>query len=246
MIIGSDILYFDSLTSTNAVASQMLLEKKPEEGTVIRAGFQTAGKGQKGKSWESGKNENLLFSVILYPSSLRPDEQFLLSMAISLGISDFLENHIPRPDIKWPNDIYAGDKKIAGILIENSIMDGMIEYSVAGIGININQKRFSSGIRGAVSLGIITGREYDTDLCLLQLLSFLDIRYKQLLYGDREAIRNDYFSNLYRAGEWHSYSSEGVVFRGAIRGVSSSGILTVEKEGNEFCGFSFKEIQYLH
>ncbi|NLA48259.1 MAG: biotin--[acetyl-CoA-carboxylase] ligase, partial [Bacteroidales bacterium] len=83
MIIGSDILYFDSLTSTNAVASQMLLEKKPEEGTVIRAGFQTAGKGQKGKSWESGKNENLLFSVILYPSSLRPDEQFLLSMAIS-------------------------------------------------------------------------------------------------------------------------------------------------------------------
>lgn len=246
MIIGSDILYFNSLTSTNTTASEMLTEKKPEEGTVIRAGFQTAGKGQKGKSWESEKDSNLLFSVILYPSSLEPGEQFLLSMSISLGISDFLENHISRPCIKWPNDIYAGGKKIAGILIENSIMDGMIEYSVAGIGVNINQQNFSSGIPAAVSLAVISGKKYDPDSCFLQLLHFLDGRYRQLLYGDREAIRNEYFSNLYRAGEWHSYVSDGKVFRGAIRGVSPSGILTVEKEDNEYCRFAFKEIQYLH
>jgi len=111
MIIGSDILYFDSLASTNVTAAQMLTEQKPEEGTVIRAGFQTAGKGQKGNSWESAEDMNLLFSIILYPSSLQADEQFLLSMAISLGICDFLENHLPRPDIKWPNDIYAGGKR---------------------------------------------------------------------------------------------------------------------------------------
>lgn len=246
MIIGSDILYFDSLASTNVTAAQMLTEQKPEEGTVIMAGFQTAGKGQKGNSWESAEDMNLLFSVILYPSSLQADEQFLLSMAISLGICDFLENHLPRPDIKWPNDIYAGGKKIAGILIENSILGGMIEYSVAGTGININQKKFSPGISGAVSLGTITGKEYDTGSLFRQVLHFLDLRYKQLLYGDRDAIREEYFSNLYRAGEWHNYSSDGVVFRGAIRGVSPSGILTVEKEGNEYCEFSFREIQYLH
>jgi len=140
MIIGSDIIHYDSLSSTNSTAWLMVREKELPEGTVISANFQTAGKGQHGNRWESERGKNLLFSIILYPSSVSPDEQFLISMSISLGICDFLKHFLSDIKIKWPNDIYVNGGKIAGILIENSIIGQTIEYTVAGIGININRK----------------------------------------------------------------------------------------------------------
>ncbi|HBE42358.1 MAG TPA: biotin--[acetyl-CoA-carboxylase] ligase [Bacteroidales bacterium] len=246
MIIGSEILYYDSLNSTNTTASLMLREKELPEGTVIRTDFQTAGKGQHGNRWESERGKNLLLSIILYPSSVSPDEQFLISMIISLGICDFLRRYLDGITIKWPNDIYIKNHKIAGILTENSIIGQYIESSVAGIGININQEQFSNDIPNPVSVKIITGKDQDIWLCLQQLLNFLDNRYKQLLYGDRDLIRNEYFLNLYRAGEWHTYKSEGVIFRGKITGVSTSGILTIEQEGKSRREFSFKEVDYIH
>jgi BirA family biotin operon repressor/biotin-[acetyl-CoA-carboxylase] ligase len=224
----------------------LLREKELTEGTVIRAGFQTAGKGQQGNRWESERDKNLLFSIILFPSSVEPDEQFLISMTISLGICDYLKQFLSNVTIKWPNDIYVNNNKLAGILIENSLIGHYIESSVAGIGININQETFSQEIPNPVSVKIITGKEHDTDLFLRELLSRLDKRYKQLLYGDRDQIRNEYFSNLYRAGEWHYYKSEGKLFKGKIASVSTSGILTMEQEEKQFGEFSFKELDYIH
>jgi BirA family biotin operon repressor/biotin-[acetyl-CoA-carboxylase] ligase len=246
MIIGSNIQFYESLQSTNSSASLSLKEKELPEGTVIFTDFQTAGKGQQGKRWESEKGKNLLFSVILYPLSVSPDNQFLISMIISLGICDFLRELVPEVKIKWPNDIYVNNDKIAGILIENSIIGDTIESSIAGIGININQEKFSPGIPNPVSLKIITGKDMDTGTALENLLNYLDNRYKQLLYGDRGLIRDEYASMLYQAGEWHTYRSEGIIFKGRIQGITDSGSLKIEKEDSSVSEFAFKEVDYIH
>ena len=246
MIIGSNIQFYESLQSTNSSASLSLKEKELPEGTVIFTDFQTAGKGQQGKRWESEKGKNLLFSVILYPSSVSPDNQFLISMIISLGICDFLRELVPEVKIKWPNDIYVNNDKIAGILIENSIIGDTIESSITGIGININQEKFSPDIPNPVSLKIITGKDTDTGTALENLLNYLDNRYKQLLYGDRGLIRDEYASMLYQAGEWHTYRSEGIIFKGRIQGITDSGSLKIEKEDSSVSEFAFKEVDYIH
>lgn len=245
MIIGSNIKFYGSLESTNTYASECLKVSELQEGTVIYTDFQTAGKGHQGNSWESENGKNLIFSIILYPSSVKPEDQFLISIAISLGICDFLQGKFPDVKIKWPNDIYVKDDKIAGILIENTLIGDTIESSVAGIGLNINQEKFSSGIPNPVSIKLITGEESDIRACLKQLLNFLDSRYKQLLYGDRQLIRDEYISLLYRAGEWHEYSADGKVFRGMIKGISATGNLEIEREDRSVNSYSFKEVEYL-
>ena len=153
-------------------------------------------------------------------------------MIISLGICDFLAKHTGGVKIKWPNDIYVTDDKIAGILIENSIIGSEIVYTVAGIGLNINQKMFLSGAPNPVSLGILTGIEYDLNDCLKILLADLDARYEQLLSGSRENIRTDYISMLYRYYEWHCFKSEGELIFGRIVSINSYGQLQIEdREG---------------
>jgi len=245
MIIGSNLIFYETLSSTNITASLLLKEKDLQEGTVITTDFQTAGKGQPGYRWESEKGKNLLISIILYPESVNPDEQFLIFMSISLGICDFTGRYFQGSRIKWPNDIYIHNNKIAGILIENSILGDKIENSVAGIGFNVNQVKFDPVIPNPASLKMITGKDHDTDACLKQLLSDLDKRYIQLLYGDRESIRNEYSSLLYRSGEWYNYRSTGTVFKGKIINVSTSGKLMIKVKNGSIREFSFKEVDYI-
>ena len=176
MIIGSNIQFYGSLESTNTFASEVLKKAELQEGTVICADYQTAGKGHQGNRWESEKGKNLIFSIILYPSSVSPDDQFFISMTISLGICDFLRGILPEVKIKWPNDIYVRNDKIAGILIENTLIGNTIESCITGIGLNINQEKFSTVIPNPVSIRMITGKESDTFTCLKQLLNFLDNR----------------------------------------------------------------------
>jgi BirA family biotin operon repressor/biotin-[acetyl-CoA-carboxylase] ligase len=245
MTIGSNIIFYDTLPSTNTEASLLLKEKELPEGTVIMADFQTEGKGQPGYRWESEKGKNLLISIILYPESVAPDEQFQISMTISLGLCDFIGRYFNGSRIKWPNDIYINDDKIAGILIENSILGNKIESSVAGIGFNINQDRFEPGIPNPVSLKMITGVDHDTHTCLKQMLLDLDRRYKQLLYGDRKIMTHEYTSLLYRSGEWHKYKSSNTLFEGKILGISASGKLLLRIGNDQIREFSFKEVDYI-
>ena len=245
MIIGSDIQFYKMLTSTNTQALSLLKTKGIPEGTVICADFQTAGKGQGGNIWESDIGRNLLISIILYPESVSPAEQFLISMTIALGIIDFTEKYYHGSSIKWPNDIYIKNGKIAGILIENSIMGENIESTVAGIGLNINQEMFAGHILNPVSLRLITGREYDRVICLKQLLTDLDVRYKQLLYGDRETLTSEYIARLYRFKEWCTYRSGDIIFTGRILNVTSSGRLQIGKKKGKVMEFSFKEIDFI-
>jgi len=245
MIIGSRLLFYKELPSTNTRASLLLNENEQIEGTVIYTDYQTAGRGQKGNKWESVKGKNLLFSIILYPDSIIPSDQFILSMSISLGICDFLDTHFGGSVIKWPNDIYVKDDKIAGILIENSITGETLESSIVGIGLNINQENFPSGVGNVVSMKINTGKDYDRDICLREILSAIDLRYRQLLYGDRIIIRKEYISRLYRYNEEHLFRNENKIFKGKITDVLPSGQLKIEDENGKISHFSYKEVDYV-
>jgi BirA family transcriptional regulator, biotin operon repressor / biotin---[acetyl-CoA-carboxylase] ligase len=245
MIIGSKLFFYKDLPSTNSMAITLLKENKMPEGSVIYAGYQTSGRGQLGNKWESEENKNLLISIVLYPSMIRPDDQFLLSMSVSLGICDFLNQFIPDISIKWPNDIYVKNDKIAGILIENSILGDHIEHAIAGIGININQEKFLSDAPNPVSLSILTGRQYDLDDCLRQLSRELDKRYKQLISEDFDLLQRDYCSMLYRRDQWCSFQDTDGIFTGRISDVTGLGRLKVEREDGVVSEYSFKEIDFI-
>ena len=196
MIIGSKIEKHDILPSTNEYATQLLAQEDVIEGTVIVAKYQTAGKGQGLHTWDSDDGKNLLFSIILYPDRVLPEDQIFITMAVSLGVCDFLNDFFKGSQIKAPNDIYYNNHKIAGILIENTIVEGIINSCVVGIGLNVNQTTFPSNLPNPISIANITGREQNTEDCLNKLLVCRDKRYKELLYGDREKIKSDYTKRL--------------------------------------------------
>jgi BirA family transcriptional regulator, biotin operon repressor / biotin---[acetyl-CoA-carboxylase] ligase len=244
-MIGSNILSFKKLTSTNTYASDLLKTREVKEGTIIKASFQSAGRGQAGNGWESEEGKNLLISIILYPKTILPCDQFLISMAISLAISDFLGKELKGCKIKWPNDIYVRNDKIAGILIENSVLDNRLVSSIAGIGLNINQKKFRGSALNPVSMSIITGKEYDIDQCLKDLAISVDKRYDSLIKGDNKLIRSDYKSRLYRINEWCSFRDRKKTFTGRIVSVNESGMLIIENSKGTMKEYAFKEIDFI-
>jgi BirA family transcriptional regulator, biotin operon repressor / biotin---[acetyl-CoA-carboxylase] ligase len=244
MIIGSGLIFSENLSSTNLHAAALLKHGNPAEGTIVHTNFQTAGKGQMGNSWESEDGKNLLISIILYPVFIKADQQFVLSEVVSLGITDFLSSFLPDVFIKWPNDIYFFNDKIAGILIENSIMQDEIESSIAGIGLNINQERFVSGAPNPTSLRILTGKNHDLSECLKSLAAAIDKRYKQLLKGENSVIDKEYITSMYRYGSWNKYSDDKGLFEGRITGVTPSGKLLVEDRKGKIREYGFKEVDF--
>lgn len=244
MIIGSKYIPLDRTESTNTYASTLLGDKSVPEGTIVYANFQSAGRGQKGNSWESEYGKNLLFSIILFPDMIRADEQFLISIVISLGICDYLQPLINDCSIKWPNDIYYRHDKIAGILIENSVTGNTISSSVAGIGLNLNQDEFSVNLPNPSSLKKITGTVFNTVTCLRELAGFIDKRYKQLISGDTIKIKSDYISSLLFLNEWHNFETESGLLHGKIVSVTDSGELCVEDSDKKIRYFGFKEIEF--
>lgn len=245
MIIGSNLLFFKNLSSTNTRAAELLRKDNLPEGTIVYTNYQSSGRGYSGNSWESEDGKNLLISIVLFPSFINPEDQFHLSMAVSLGICDFLERYVPFCSIKWPNDIYVNDDKIAGILVESSIMDSKIEYSIAGIGLNINQDNFTGGAPNPVSLFQLTGRKLDLKVCLNQLTTDLDARYKQLIAGNSGEIRKEYVSNLFRLNEWCEYKDLKATFTGRLLTISDSGRIKIERQNGEIAEYSFKEIEFI-
>jgi BirA family transcriptional regulator, biotin operon repressor / biotin---[acetyl-CoA-carboxylase] ligase len=245
MIIGSNVIQFETLPSTNTHAALILRSESPREGTIIQAGFQSGGRGQAGNKWESEAGKNLLISIILYPETINPSDQFVISMAISLGICDLLDKYIQGSRIKWPNDIYVNNDKIAGILIESAIMGSQIESCVAGIGLNVNQTLFLSCAPNPVSMALLTGKEFNTAELLQELSATLDKRYKQLLSEDFETIMEEYTSRLYRINQWSEYQDKTGVFEGIIISVQENGLILIEKKNGIVSEFSFKEIEFI-
>ena len=215
------------------------------EGTVFLAYEQTSGRGQQNNSWESAPNENLLFSVVLSPVFLEIRRQFMISKVVALGIYKALNKYVDSLKIKWPNDIYAGNRKLGGILIENSIMSGLLKSSIVGIGLNVNQTIFYSNAPNPVSLKMLTNQHYDSEIILTEILSGIDWYYTLLRNGEEEAIDREFISALYRINEKHFFKAEDAVFEGEILGVNEIGQLLIRKNDGEVLDFHFKEVEFL-
>lgn len=250
LFTGKEITELESADSTNSYATELLRTGRLSEGHVVWARRQLKGRGQRGNVWESEAEKNVTLSVVWFPVFLSPSKQFLLTQAVSLGVADFLSQKLAsaginkRVLIKWPNDIFVDDHKIAGILIENSLRSAEIASAVVGIGINVNQTNFSSS-NDPTSLALLTGKTYDIRECVYDLCAFLEPRYLQLRGGKIEKLKSDYLDCLYRLDDWSFYESGGERFAGRIRGVSDEGRLRVERESGEVREYDFKEIGFL-
>lgn len=246
LFIGSKIIRLATVDSTNIYAANLIKEqaKTITDGMVIYTDNQTNGKGQRGSTWETIPNENLTFSILLKPNLL-VNEQFLLSKISALGILDFLTDlGIKNASIKWPNDIFVGKHKIAGMLLENTLRNQKIEFCIAGIGVNINQTVFSNHMQQATSLQLLTNKNYDLTKLLNQLLFFIEKRYLQLKAGKTQLINNDYLSHLLGYNTKRTYLINEQKISGIISGVAPSGKLQLFHE-NQKTEYDMKEIAFV-
>ncbi|MBN8680165.1 MAG: biotin--[acetyl-CoA-carboxylase] ligase [Chitinophagales bacterium] len=266
LFIGKVYYRFDELPSTNDWAADFIASSqksaaktRPPEGTVIRAANQTAGKGQLGSRWQSKAGENLLLSIILYPNWLPAQKQFYLSMSVALALRDLVADQLlptiqganhhanglspALVQIKWPNDLYLGNQKTAGILIQNSLAGSSLQSSIVGIGLNVNQLEFPAELPHATSLARSYGIVFDTDHVAELLFSCLERRYLQLKAGRFSDIKAAYEGQLWRKDALTRFirQADGSLFEGVINGVDELGNLLVQTE-NGVNTFEVKEI----
>lgn len=243
--VGKHVFRLNKVDSTNNYANSQLVGNELEEGTVFLAYEQSNGRGQLKNAWESEPGSNLTFSIVLFPEFLDIRNQFMLSKVVSLGIYSALSKYTANLRVKWPNDIYVGDKKLGGILIENSIMYSSIKSSVVGIGINVNQTRFVSNAPNPVSLSGLTNKTYDRDLILAELLAGIDYYYSMLKQHEEERINQEFLSVLYRYREKHWFKDQDGEFEGVMVGVSEIGQLLIQKPDGKIQSYHFKEVEFL-
>jgi len=245
-ILGKHILYFDELKSTNATALEMKSQQKIGEGSVIVSGYQQNGKGLDNNQWESEAGKNICLSFCVCPNYVKPEEQFLLNKVVSLAVADLVKEMVPRKEvkIKWPNDVYVGDKKIAGILINNSIQGNEMSSSIVGIGLNVNQRKFLSDAPNPVSLKMLSKKEYDLDWMLHRLCDYINFRFRGLMQN-RAKIESEYLEKLYRFMTYSNYKIDNKAVVAKITGLDKYGKLCLEtKEGQEYC-CDLKEVEFV-
>lgn len=247
-MIGHRIIKLESVDSTNSYVTKKL-EKNAQlsHGEVFIANEQKNGKGHGSNSWESEPGKNLSLSIFLEPSFLQAEEQFLLNMAISLGVYDFVLAVVKNKNVKlkWPNDIYIGKKKVGGILISHSVSGMDIMYTIAGIGLNINQVEFKSDAPNPASLIHFFGENLDLNVCLKKLLSCIDLRYLQLENGGDITIANDYLNVMLGYDQWRNYIYKTNNLKAKITGISKFGMLQLIDEYQKELECDFKEIEFI-
>ncbi len=241
------LIILDSVDSTNVYAFSLMKNNCVEEGTIIITKQQKSGKGLGENHWESEPHKNLTFSIILKPEFLTVNDQFILNKAISLGIFDYVRSVVQpaKVSIKWPNDIYVDEHKIAGILIETVIQGDQLVHAIVGIGLNVNQTVFHSDAPNPISLLMIMNKEFDLDLCFFDLLECIEFRYLQLKQNRNEDINQNYINQLFLYRQPAKYCTKDEVFVATIIGVSEEGMLILEKENGDIKKFGFKEIEYV-
>lgn len=251
LFIGQNAIYVKSLASTNTYASELLRQIALSDGSLIYTFEQEKGRGQRGNSWESEPNKNVTLSLVLHPSFITSQHQFLLTKITALAVADLmaeiLQTHgiLHQIRIKWPNDIYVNDKKIAGILIENYLRETTIQQAIVGVGINVNQAVFQTA-PNAISLFSLLHQTIDLQHCIALFCECFEARYLQLKNNKLEQLNADYLSLLYRINEWSTYQTPGKqVFEGNIKGVSEIGKLQVELISGEIKEFDLKEIVFV-
>nr|MCD4773910.1 biotin--[acetyl-CoA-carboxylase] ligase [Bacteroidales bacterium] len=243
MYIGNQIIELENIDSTNNYVLRLLEKsKKFDEGTIIAAHSQYAGKGQDKNFWESEAGMNLTLSIILQPKFLKIEKQFMLNKIVALSVYNFINSFgLKKTSIKWPNDIYIGNKKVAGILINNTIRGNSYDYCVIGIGININQEKFISNAPNPISLKQISGKEYNLEECLNTLCLITENWYNKLKNEQIKFINTSYIEALYRYNKYYKYILRGKSIKAKITGISEYGRLILQTKNMETYSCDFKE-----
>lgn len=244
-------IHLDCVSSTNTYLKEMMEKCPPEQRQelfppyfVVTASRQEQGRGRQQKTWESEPDKNLLFSVLLYPQ-IHPSDQFHVCRHISVAVAEFVREtfSIENVYIKWPNDIYIHDKKLAGILIEHFLSQNIINYSVIGIGININQREFSSDLPNPTSIFLETGKIHSLEFCLEKAMD----KIKQVSTRQANMLEKQYMDYLYKHHVFSKYilpkiSQEPLLLK--ITGVDKMGLLQLEDENNRLYNCAFNEVIY--
>ena len=243
-MIHYNIHWFESLHSTQDYLKNSFDDSLPK-WTVFVAKEQIKSKGQGQNVWESEKDKNLTFSILLYPNFLQARDQFLITQILSLGIYDFLSHYLSNVFIKWPNDIYVGKNKICGILVQNQII-GM-EYSTAfcGIGLNVNQTEFSFA-PNPTSLKLELDRSFDLDILLEEVLDCIRIRYEQLENNLIADYKKEYMEKLLFYKVWSKYLyCDNEIMEAKIKDVDNFGRLILENRGGKEIIADLKQLKFL-
>ena len=228
------IIHIEETDSTNRWL------KAHGEGTmVVVADYQTAGKGCGTNSWESERGKNLTFSMLIHPTDIPASQQFRITEVVSVALCEVLEQYIGDVSIKWPNDIYMGDKKICGVLIENRLQGNVIVDSIIGIGLNVNQTEFVSDAPNPVSLRQLLGREIDREALLHDFLETLET------VSSSETTYSAYRNKLFRLGKQAVFSDETGRFEGTILDVETDGRLLIKDLAGQERRYAFKEVQFV-
>lgn len=236
------IHHIDTTTSTNDDAR----DPHYRHGDVIWAEHQTAGRGQRGHTWSSREGLNLTFSLVLEPHFLPLKEQFLLSEVVALALTDTFDRYGIHCRIKWTNDIYSGDRKLVGILIEQQNSAGRLSHTVVGIGINVNQTDFDPSLPNPVSMRQIAGHEFSREEVLQTFLHECMERYARLERGEKEGIEADYIDRMYRLGECHPFRlPSGEEIRATICGIRPTGELQLRHADGSLHEYLFREVEFI-
>ena len=251
------ITHFNNIDSTNSYLQNLLDKGEDVADNVVVTDFQTSGKGQGKNVWQSEDGKNLLFSIALDMSFLKAEDQFLLTQMVSVAMINVLKKYLPEENlfIKWPNDIYFNNKKIAGILIKNEIKGMMLGTSIIGIGLNVNQTTFDENLPNPISMKMITGKDYDLEEILLaiscQLSAVSNYVNRQQTTDNRPCItfnfqfstfNSQYTSYLYRYKQWTFYEHEGIVKEMMIIGYDRFGRLILKEKNDREVVCNLKEI----
>lgn len=245
LFTGKVIHRLDETLSTNMYASLLLQQKNVMEGTIVTAENQTAGRGYSGSIWLSEPRKNLLASIIYKPHFVKAKNQFFLNQAVSLGIIDALKILTEKElKIKWPNDIFYREKKLCGVLIENSISGNWLQHSIIGIGVNVNQTDFPESFGHPVSMKAITGKKYFIEGVLEKIAEQVEVRYLQLRRNEIQQLQRDYMKVLYQLEEEHFYKTPDGKIKAKIVGLNPEGKLLLETKTG-WNAYGFKEVEFL-
>jgi BirA family biotin operon repressor/biotin-[acetyl-CoA-carboxylase] ligase len=235
------ITHLRSTDSTNNYLKDLLKKRGVVEGTVILADEQTAGKGQGSNSWHGEPGLNIAISILLRPL-IKADFHFCLCELASMAIVDMLGDFKIISCIKWPNDVYVNDKKIAGILIENILESDIINYSILGIGLNVNETNFPMNLPNPVSMKSILKKNIVREHVMKSLLKKIGSRYFQIISKDFDNLHNDYNCKLYRKGLRSNYKAKDQIFTATLIEVNLTGELILRTEKNEITNYLFGDV----
>lgn len=239
-----EIIREDSLSSTNTYALELLRNKSILEPTVVLADTQVKGRGQAQNQWFSEEGKSLTFSVVLFPENVKAERQFVLSQIVCLAVCDALSQYTDKVSIKWPNDVYINGKKVCGVLIENAVMGEGLAHCVCGVGLNVNNVSFSKGYV-ASSLYKETGRIFDLDRILMEILQCFEPYYLKAEREEYAFLNNLYHQHLYKVDKNVRFEDKQGIFTAKVIGVDQYGQLLVEDNESQLRTYGFKEVAWL-